>query len=84
MENKIHTEIPNHFNLPRRISRLSELTYNLWWTWNPDAQLLYSLVDRALWEKVRHNPVGFLRQVERARLNAAISDRIIWTAMTCI
>jgi starch phosphorylase len=75
MDNKIHTEIPNHFNLPRRISRLSELTYNLWWTWNPDAQLLYSLVDRALWEKVRHNPVGFLRQVERARLNAAISDR---------
>lgn len=74
MEN-ITKEIPNHFSLPRRINRLSELTYNLWWIWNPDAQSLFSQIDKDLWERVYHNPVVFLRQVERARLNAVTFDR---------
>lgn len=65
----------NHFSLPRRINRLSELTYNLWWIWNPDAQRLFALIDKALWETTGHNPVKFLRQVERAHLNAVTNDR---------
>lgn len=69
------TVIPNHFSLPRRISRLGELAYNLWWTWNPDSQRLYSWIDKELWERTNHNPVVFLRQVERARLNAVINNR---------
>ncbi len=69
------TEIPNHFSLPKRISRLAELAYNLWWTWNPEAQRLFSRIDAELWERKYHNPVKFLRQVERARLNAVTNNR---------
>ena len=68
-------EIPNHFSLPRRILRLGELAYNLWWTWNPDAQRLFLRIDKVVWERTYHNPVRFLRQVERARLNAVTQDR---------
>ena len=66
---------PNSFSLPRRIDRLGELAYNLWWTWHPDAQRLYMRIDRELWERTYHNPVIFLRQVERSRLNAAMNNR---------
>ena len=69
------TETPNHFSLPRRIRRLGQIVYNLWWTWNPDAQRLFVHIDRDLWERVNHNPVRFLHQVERAKLNAATQDR---------
>ncbi len=65
------TKIPNHFDLPRRISRLSELAYNLWWTWNPIAQRLFYRIDYALWEEVNHNPIWFLHNVGRAGINAA-------------
>lgn len=68
-------EIPNRFSLPHRLRRLSELAYNLWWTWNLDSQRLFSRVDKELWERVYHNPVIFLRQVERAKLNAVTHDR---------
>jgi starch phosphorylase len=68
-------EIPNHFSIPRRISRLGELAYNLWWTWNPDAQRLFSRIDKELWESTYHNPVRFLRQVERSRLNSVTNNR---------
>ena len=72
---KYFRETPSNVSLPRRISRLSELAYNLWWIWTPDAQRLYSQIDHALWERVYHNPVLFLRRVERAQLNAATNDR---------
>jgi starch phosphorylase len=67
-------EVPNHFDIPRRIYRLSELVYNLWWAWNPPAIRLFQLIDKVLWDGLNHNPVAFLRQVERARLNAVADD----------
>ncbi len=72
---KIVRDIPNHFSLPRRINRLSHLTYNQWWVWHPDAQRIFVSIDRDLWERVYHNPVAFMRKVERARLNAVTNDR---------
>jgi starch phosphorylase len=68
-------DIPEGFDLPRRIARLGKLAYNLWWTWNPDSQRLFSRMDKELWERVHHNPVKFLRQVERSRLNASTNNR---------
>jgi starch phosphorylase len=77
-ERKIMTtfksKIPNHFDLPRRINRLSELSYNLWWVWNPIAQRLFNRIDNNLWERVNHNPIRWLREVPRPVLNAAGQD----------
>ncbi|PWB54116.1 MAG: alpha-glucan phosphorylase [Anaerolineales bacterium] len=69
------TIIPNQFTLPRRINRLGELAYNLWWTWNPEAQRLFSRIDTVLWEKTNHNAVQFLKLVDQARLKSVINDR---------
>jgi starch phosphorylase len=71
----IRREIPNHLTLPRRINRLTQLAYNLWWVWNPEGQLVYSIIDKPLWERLNHNPVAFLYQVDRPRLNAMTNDR---------
>jgi starch phosphorylase len=71
-----HTKIPNHFDLPRRISRLGELAYNLWWTWNPLAQRLFNRIDNALWERVNHNPLRFLKQIGRVEINAVALDPV--------
>ena len=73
--NSFHAKPPNHFDLPRRIDRLRELTYNLWWTWQPDAQRLFNRLDSELWERVAHNPIRFLREIERAVLNEAVQDK---------
>ena len=70
------TKIPNHFDLPRRICRLGELAYNLWWTWNPSAQRLFYRIDYAQWERLNHNPLLFLRSVGRSEINAAVQNPI--------
>lgn len=68
------TKYNNHLDLPRRISRLGELSYNLWWTWNPFAQRLFNRIDNALWERVNHNPFRFLHRLERPVLNEAAQN----------
>jgi starch phosphorylase len=60
--------------IPVRIGRLTELAYNLWWTWHPEAQTLFSEVDPELWELVYHNPVKFLNEVRQASLLAAAEN----------
>lgn len=70
-----HTEIPVKFNLPRRLNRLSELAYNLWWTWNPEVQRIFSRIDPIIWERVYHNPVLFLQLANRERMEELTRDR---------
>ncbi len=61
--------------IPPRLSRLHELAYNLWWSWNARAQHLYRTIDPTLWERCGHNPVRLLREVAPERLNALATDR---------
>jgi starch phosphorylase len=71
---EVQPPIASELDLPRKISRLPELAYNLWWTWHPHAQNLFSRIDFSLWEECRHNPVQFLRKAKRPQLNAALSN----------
>lgn len=63
------------FDLPKRISRLGELATNLWWSWNPDAARLFGRLDYDLWERLGHNPIRLLNEVNRDRLNQAAKDK---------
>src|SRR5512135_2560757 len=67
-------ETPQTFNLPKRLRRLNELAYNLWWTWHPEAARVLGRLDYDLWEMLGHNPIRFLREIKRARLNQAAKD----------
>ncbi len=72
---KFLAHTPDGFDLPRRIARLGELAYNLWWTWNPDATRLFARLNYDLWESLAHNPILMLRQVGRSDLNAAAQSK---------
>ena len=60
--------------LPEHISRLADLTQNLWWSWQLDARELFHRIDHRLWEETRHNAVEFLRQVDPERLEQRAGD----------
>lgn len=56
--------------LPPRLARLSDLAYNLWWTWNPDARYLFETIDPDLWNQVNHNPLKLLHDANASTLDA--------------
>ena len=61
--------------LPREISKLSEIANNLWWSWNTDYLKLLKQIDRDLWESVGKNPVKFLKLVSQERLERASKNQ---------
>ncbi|QYK50950.1 MAG: alpha-glucan family phosphorylase [Anaerolineales bacterium] len=65
---------PIQFALPERIHRLGDLAYNLWWTWQPDAQDMFQSIDPVLWQASAHNPVVFLRDLPPLTLQTASMD----------
>ena len=60
--------------LPQRISRLEELAYNLWWSWNEEARALFEALDPTLWNDSEHNAVNLLHVIPRDKLTKAASD----------
>jgi glycogen phosphorylase len=63
------------FDLPKRIARLGELATNLWWTWHPEATRLFGRLDYDLWERLGHNPIRLLNEIENGRLKQAAKDK---------
>lgn len=57
--------------LPKRIAKLYEISYNLWWSWNTEFLKLFKILDIDLWEQVGKNPVKFLRMVSQEKLEEA-------------
>ena len=51
--------------LPKRIAKLYDISYNLWWSWNTELLKLFKLIDMDLWERIGKNPVRFLKQFEQ-------------------
>jgi glycogen phosphorylase len=66
---------PQGSNPPKRLARLTELPYNLWWTWHHEAARLFGRLDYDLWERLNHNPIRFLREVKRRRYTVAVKDK---------
>lgn len=60
--------------LPQSISRLNELAFNFWFSWNQPARELFYRISPSLWEEVYHNPVKFLLRVQPEELEAAAGD----------
>ena len=60
--------------LPKRIEKISEISNNLWWSWNTEFLRLFQEIDRDLWEQSNKNPVKFLRHVSQDRLEKAAKD----------
>ena len=66
--------LPGHdFNLPDGLEGLGELAYNLWWSWTPRAQSLFSRIHPSAWTRHR-NAISVLRYADHARWAELTSD----------
>src|SRR5579872_2311755 len=60
--------------LPSSLSRMTELAYNLLWTWDHTIRSLFRRLDAALWKASGHNPVLMLGRLPQATLERAAAD----------
>jgi starch phosphorylase len=60
--------------LPQSLNRLSELAYNLLWSWDHTIRSLFRRLDPALWKESNHNPIELLGRISQEKLDKAASD----------
>jgi len=60
--------------LPPPLSRLSELAYNLLWSWEPVIRSVFRRLDPMLWRESGYNPVLMLGRVSQSTLERAAAD----------
>ena len=61
--------------LPAALEPLRDISYNLWWTWEPSARRLFRHLDPDLWNRTNHNPVRMLQLSRQARLEELAQDK---------
>jgi len=61
--------------LPAPLEPLRELSFNLWWTWEPAARRLFRELDPELWNQTNHNPVRMLQLSRQSRLEELAQDK---------
>jgi glycogen phosphorylase len=61
--------------LPATLEPLRELSFNLWWTWEPSARRLFRQLDPELWNRTNHNPVRMLQLSRQSRLEELSQDK---------
>lgn len=72
---RLATEPIPPFRLPARLERMRDLVYNLWWSWDTDAQHLFREIDPSLWSATNGNLVLLLHQLPTDQLDRLASDR---------
>ncbi len=61
--------------LPSALEPLREMSFNLWWTWEPSARRLFRHLDPELWNRTNHNPVRMLQLSRQSRLEELSQDK---------
>jgi glycogen phosphorylase len=61
--------------LPAPLEPLREMSFNVWWTWEPSARRLFRHLDVELWNRTNHNPVRMLQLSRQARLEELATDK---------
>ncbi len=61
--------------LPAPLEPLREISFNVWWTWEPSARRLFRHLDVDLWNRTNHNPVRMLQLSRQARLEELATDK---------
>jgi starch phosphorylase len=60
--------------LPERLQGLRDIAYNLLWSWDDDLRVVFSRLDRDLWDGTYQNPVLMLGTIAQERLEALARD----------
>jgi len=61
-------------SVPPTLARMSELAYNIVWSWEPVIRSLFRRLDSELWKDSGYNPVAMLGRVSQTTLERAAAD----------
>jgi starch phosphorylase len=61
--------------IPEELKFLERLSYNIWWSWHPEAIELFLRINPNLWKSIGGNSRKFLSMVPQTRLEELAADK---------
>ena len=61
--------------LPERLAPLGDLVHNLRWSWHPQTQDIFAMIDAEAWQRSGHDPVRLLGEISVDRLAELAEDQ---------
>lgn len=58
-------------------AKLTELTTNLWWSWQPEVSDIFRQIDQDRWSELSHNPVALLKEWTPERLEDRATEMVL-------
>ncbi|MCD4769803.1 MAG: alpha-glucan family phosphorylase, partial [Bacteroidales bacterium] len=83
-EAPIWKEIYIQSDVPERISHIKEIAFNLWWTWNAEAEAIFERIDPVLWKKSNQNPKILIEKTDYKRLMVLSEDEEFLTELDSV
>lgn len=74
-------EVTVKSRIPVELEKLSEISRNIWWSWNFEATELFRDLDPELWKECGQNPVFLLERMSYEKLEALAKDKVILKRM---
>jgi starch phosphorylase len=62
--------------LPETIAALERLSWNYWWSWNPDGTSIFRDLDQRVWAECEHNARRLLKEVPQYSLMRMATDPV--------
>ena len=57
--------------------KLTDITGNLWWSWQPEVTSIFREIDPVLWSELAHNPVLLLREYTPDKLEVRARELVM-------
>ena len=70
--------------IPAKLKGLFELSRNLWWTWNCDAEAVFRSLDPELWEETDNSPVALLEMLTLERYKELEQDKTFLASLKVV
>jgi starch phosphorylase len=62
--------------LPETIAALERISWNFWWSWNPDGSSIFRDLDQEVWDDCEHNPRRMLKEAPQYSLMRVATDPV--------
>lgn len=69
--------------IPKSLEALQELTMNLWWSWNYEAEELFESIDKKLWKEL-NNPVTLLQTLTLDQMRELENNEVFFKKLKVV
>ena len=59
--------------------KLTQLSHNLWWSWQPEVGAIFREIDPQLWPQIAHNPIRLLKVYDADKLEQRARELVLHT-----